>query len=96
MIEPASDELVNGLEDFHLISGQRTEILALIARIRQAERERDEALAKVGELGTALDDLLSWFPYKPSDPEWRIKGGPHGADEAVAFARAARKEPTDD
>ncbi len=45
--------------------------------------------ARVSQIETALVDLMSWFPDKPSDPEWRIKGGEHGADGAVEFARAA-------
>ena len=36
----------------------------------------------------ALVDLMSWFPKKPSDPEWRIKGGVFGADDAVEHARS--------
>jgi len=43
----------------------------------------------VVELREALEDLLSWFPEKPSDPEWRIKGGGLGADDAINHARQA-------
>lgn len=38
-------------------------------------------------LREALYDLLSWFPDAPSPPEWRLKGGEHGADDAIAHAR---------
>lgn len=37
----------------------------------------------------ALADLLSWFPDKPTEPEWRIKAGNYGADDALKAARAA-------
>lgn len=47
-----------------------------------------EALTRVAKLEEVLDDLLSWFD-KPSEPEWRIKSGPYGADDAVEAARAA-------
>lgn len=39
-------------------------------------------------LRAAFDDLLSWFPDKPSQPEWRIKAGEHGADDALDAGRA--------
>jgi hypothetical protein len=38
-------------------------------------------------LVAALQDLMSWFPVEPSDPEWRIKGGEMGADDAIDYAR---------
>lgn len=44
--------------------------------------------ARVAELEEVLGDLLSWFD-KPSEPEWRIKAGPYGADDAVEAARTA-------
>lgn len=47
---------------------------------QQAENER---------LREALGDLISWFPEKPSEPEWRIRAGERGADDAVEAARAA-------
>lgn len=40
------------------------------------------------DLRSALHDLLTWFPDKPSPPEWRLKGGEQGADEAVQHARS--------
>lgn len=50
-----------------------------------------EALARefkrLKSVEEALTDLLSWFPDKPSDPEWRIKAGEYGADEALDHAR---------
>ena len=44
--------------------------------------------ARIAELETVLEDLLSWFPDKPSEPEWRIKAGNYGADAAVSIARS--------
>lgn len=47
-----------------------------------------EAAAEIEKLRGALSDLLSWFPDKPTEPEWRIKAGGHGADDAITEARA--------
>jgi hypothetical protein len=60
--------------------------------------ERDAARAEALSLRGALGDLISWFPDKPSPPEWRLRGGVHGADAAVEAARAAlaQKEPRHD
>lgn len=44
--------------------------------------------ARNAELEMGLEDLLSWFPDKPSEPEWRIKAGNYGADAAVSIARS--------
>lgn len=52
-----------------------------------ARAERGEAdLARLRE---ALADLLSWFPDQKPEPEWRLKAGKHGADDAIEAARAA-------
>lgn len=51
----------------------------------QAERDR---------LREALDDLVSWIPEKPSKPQWQFEAGEYGADDAIAAAREALKEPT--
>lgn len=51
--------------------------------------------AENAELRDAISDLMSWFPEKPSPPEWRIKGGDRGADEAVAAVRAILQEQDD-
>jgi hypothetical protein len=60
------------------------------AETAHAEMDRaDRAEAEVERLRDALSDLVSWFPDKPSQPEWRIRAGEHGADDAVAAARAA-------
>ena len=45
-------------------------------------------VARNAELEMGLEDLLSWFPDKPSKPEWRIKAGNYGADAAVSIARS--------
>lgn len=45
-------------------------------------------VARIAELEAGLEDLLSWFPDKPSEPEWRIKAGNYGADDAVSIARS--------
>ncbi len=62
---------------FAAIEGESNQLRELCTK------HRNEA----SELRSALDDLLSWFPDKPSDPEWRLKGGQQGADDAVAHAR---------
>ncbi len=49
----------------------------------------DAQAARIAELERALKDLMSWFPAKPSDPEWRLRGELHGEDDAVEAARAA-------
>lgn len=70
--------------------GERWPVLVLAAALRSAE-------ARVKELEGALGDLMSWFPEKPEPPTWSLKGGPYGADDAVAAARAALSpKPTDD
>lgn len=53
------------------------------------ERAPDAKDAEIAHLREVLGDLLSWFPAKPSSPEWRLEAGDHGADEAVEAARAA-------
>jgi hypothetical protein len=58
-------------------------------RCRKAREERDRLAAENARLRGALRDLMTWFPDKPSPPEWRLPGGQYGADEAVAEARAA-------
>jgi hypothetical protein len=62
---------------------------AALLRASQAEADRDRLAAEVERLRAALRDLMTWFPDKPSPPEWRLPGGEYGADEAVAAARAA-------
>ena len=51
--------------------------------------ELDRLREENERLSTALGDLMTWFPEKPSDPEWRLKAGEYGADDAVEAARAA-------
>jgi len=53
-------------------------------RIRELEAEN-------ARLREALGDLMTWFPDEPSQPEWRLKAGKHGADDAISFAREALK-----
>ena len=74
----------------------------LVAALADAKREKAGArglqigtaevlAAKEREcegLKVALADLVSWFPEKPSEPEWRLKAGAFGADDALAAARA--------
>jgi hypothetical protein len=48
-----------------------------------------EPALRIAELEEVLVDLLSWFEGKPSDPEWRIKAGAYGADDAIQAARSA-------
>ena len=62
--------------------------------LTEAADEIASLRARVEGLEGALVDLMSWFPEKPSDPEWRIKGGKFGADDAVEHARSlVEKEP---
>ena len=56
MTEPASDELIAELEN--VVGGiPNWTMAALIARIRQAEAERDEALARL-EIGPHGEDAI--------------------------------------
>ena len=68
----------DGTNDMRLVITALTEAADEIASLR----------ARVEALEGALVDLTSWFPEKPSDPEWRIKGGVFGADDAVEHARS--------
>ncbi len=104
--EAAADERVYAKEqDFwheELLTEAADEIARLYSLARAnndlARRYADEIAslrARVEVMTGALVDLMSWFPEKPSDPEWRIKGGEFGADEAVEHARSlVEKEPT--
>ena len=62
---------------------------------REAAEEIASLRARVEAAEGALVDLMSWFPKKPSDPEWRIKGGVFGADDAVEHARSLVKKELD-
>lgn len=48
-------------------------------------------LAKKQRLAGALEDLLSWFPDRPS-PLWQLPSGQHGVDNALRAARAILEE----
>ena len=76
--EAAADERVYAQEQDFWHEEILTEAADEIASLR----------ARVEALEGALVDLTSWFPEKPSDPEWRIKGGVFGADDAVEHARS--------
>lgn len=54
----------------------------------QAATAIQSLVARNAELEMGLEDLLSWFPDKPSEPEWRINAGNYGADAAVSIARS--------
>lgn len=56
--------------------------------LTEAADEIASLRARVEVYREALVDLMSWFPKQPSDPEWRIKGGVFGADDAVEHARS--------
>lgn len=58
----------------------------------ETARRLAAAEERVKVLEEALIDLMSWFPEKPSRPEWRIPAGEGGADDAVTAARAALQE----
>ena len=47
---------------------------------------RDLAVA-LNETHTVLGDLMTWFPAKPSEPQWQLKAGTYGADDAIEAAR---------
>ena len=55
---------------------------------KEAAAALQSLVARNAELEMGLEDLLSWFPDKPSEPEWRIKAGNYGADAAVSIARS--------
>ena len=59
------------------------------SKIEGAISENERLLRENENLRTVLFDLLSWFPEKPSPPEWRIEAGERGADDAVQAARDA-------
>ena len=66
----------------------------VVTALTEAADEIASLRARVEAMREALVDLMSWFPEKPSDPEWRIKGGKFGADDAVEHARSlVEKEP---
>lgn len=87
-----SSELVKELREraeSYRMGGPSSEHTAALLDDAAARIEALEAENK--RLGEALDDLLSWFPEKPSVPEWRLKAGKYGADDAVDAARRARE-----
>lgn len=57
-------------------------------RMEKAEAERDRLALANAELLAAFDDLMSWFPDKPTEPMWQMKAGEWGADAAIDEARA--------
>lgn len=81
--DPENNMFSNAIAVGRLI--QDTEI-----RVRsEAADEIDALKARIAVLEEALYALLSWFPEKPSEPEWRLRAGEQGADDAVAEARRA-------
>lgn len=58
----------------------------------ESDRELTTLRARVAKMEEALGDLLSWFPDCPSEPEWRLKAGRYGADDALAHARSLLTE----
>lgn len=74
---PASATEPAPLDAFKTIEAESNQLRELCTK------HRNEA----AELRSALHDLLTWFPDKPSPPEWRLRGGEQGADEAVQYAR---------
>jgi hypothetical protein len=64
-------------------------------RAEYHKAKREALAAENAALKAALNDLISWFPDKPTEPEWRIKAGEYGADDAIAAARAALQKDTD-
>jgi hypothetical protein len=76
----------------------RDDLLTLETCQAKVIAERDRLAAENARLRGALSDLMTWFPDRPSAPEWRLPGGKYGADEAVAAARETlgQKEPNND
>lgn len=87
---------IYGADGFYVGIAQSKNPEADAALIVTAVNSFTSSQAELEALRSAMADLLSWFPDKPSEPEWRIKGGEHGADDAVAFARAALSGATSD
>jgi len=56
--------------------------------IEYLDAERDRLALANAELLAAFDDLMSWFPDKPTEPMWQMKAGEWGADAAIDEARA--------
>jgi chromosome segregation ATPase len=60
--------------------GEAEKLTALAAR-------HEKALIAGANMRVALADLTSWFPDKPTQPEWRLTAGVYGADEAIKAAQ---------
>lgn len=73
----------------------RESALEALAAYGQAAEAHEAQLAAEAKLATALEalaDLVSWFGGGPSSyGPWIIASGDHGADDAVAVARALAK-----
>ncbi len=73
------------------VAAMNSAICAAQKLLRDTESQRLAHQPGDGALREALADLLSWFPDKPPQPEWRITAGKFGADDAVEHARSLLK-----
>jgi hypothetical protein len=77
-IEPASDD------------GEGYSAHQMMDALHEHESEVDAAhQAEIERLHSALTDLVSWVPERPTSPVWQLEAGALGADDAIAAARAA-------
>lgn len=93
--EPYDDHLAEELraETFGQVAAEAMRLYAgRLDAFRDAELAR--LRARVAELESVLADLVSWFPDKPEPPQWQIRAGEYGADDAIHAARAALAKET--
>jgi len=62
-------------------------IEVLEAQLAALTERHEKALIAGANMRLALADLMSWFPDKPTEPEWCLKAGVYGADEAIKAAQ---------
>lgn len=70
---------------------ERLKAVVNAARVAAEELEYTEATLRAENelMREALADLVSWFPETKPVPEWKIRAGEFGADDAVEAARNA-------
>jgi hypothetical protein len=64
------------------------DIQALATEVLESRAEIAAKDAEIERLHSALTDLVSWLPERPTSPVWQLEAGAHGADDAIAAARA--------
>jgi len=55
----------------------------------------DTAEARLKQAVEVIAALTSWFPDRPTPPQWELPAGTLGADDAIEAARQFIKEQTD-